>query len=185
MTPTKETDPVHWFVLRDLKRPNAKEPAYRQLAAADVEVFTPMRWQLRVRDGKRIREQVPFIRDLLFVHAARSVVDPYVERTPTLQYRYCKGGGYRNPMTVPDGDMERFIRAVALSANPVYYLPEELTEAMLGRPVRIVGGSMDGYTGRLLSLRGARTRRLLVELPGFFAAGVEVENEYVEFLKEE
>ena len=35
-----------WFVMRDLKRRNAKLPAYQQLADSGMEVFTPMMWQI-------------------------------------------------------------------------------------------------------------------------------------------
>jgi hypothetical protein len=58
----------NWFVLRDLTRPNAKRPAYRLLEEKGIEVFTPMRWQLVERKGKRIREEVPLLHDLLFAH---------------------------------------------------------------------------------------------------------------------
>ncbi len=50
----------NWFVLRDLTRPNAKRPAYRLLEEKGIEVFTPMRWQLVERKGKRIREEFLF-----------------------------------------------------------------------------------------------------------------------------
>ena len=45
--------PLSWFVMRDLKRPNAKLPAYKFLAEQGLEVFTPMTWRLSVRHGKR------------------------------------------------------------------------------------------------------------------------------------
>lgn len=57
-----------WYVMRDLKRANAKLPAYKQLLNEHFEVFTPMKEQLSVHGGKRTREEVPFIQDLLFVH---------------------------------------------------------------------------------------------------------------------
>ena len=53
---------------------------------------------------------------------------------------------------------------------------------MYGRRVRIVGGALDGYEGRLLSLRGTRVRRLLVEIPNLLTAAVEVSPEYVQLL---
>lgn len=56
----------NWFVLRDLTRPNAKRPAYRLLEEKGIEVFTPMRWQLVERKGKRIREEVP-LRTIYFL----------------------------------------------------------------------------------------------------------------------
>lgn len=171
-----------WYVMRDLKRANAKEPAYKQLGKEGFEVFTPMRTVLAVRQGHRIRENVPFIRDLLFVRAMRNGLDSVVEKTPTLQYRYLRGGAYRDPMTVPDSEMERFIRAVNASDSPRYYLPEEIDAKMCGRKVRIVGGAFDGYEGNLLAMRGSKVRRLLVELQGFLIVGVEVRPEYVRFL---
>jgi len=168
--------------MRDLKRSNAKLPAYKQLQEMDFEVFTPMKRQWAVRCGKRIKEKMPVMRDLLFVHAARSLLDPIVDKTPTLQYRYVRGGVFRTPMIVPDVDMERFIHAVNTSDDPKYYLPEELPSDACGRYVRIVGGLLDGYEGKLLRVRGSKVGHLLVELPGIFSVGVEVEPEYVHFL---
>jgi Transcription termination factor nusG. len=171
-----------WYVMRDLKRPNAKLPAYKQLSDESIEVFTPMRWHLALKNGKRVREKVPFIRDLLFVHATQEVIHPLVRKIPTLQYRYLKGGGYCRPMIVADWDMERFIHAVKSSENPRYYLPEEVSDVMCGRMIRIIGGPFEGYEGRLLTTRGSKVKRLLVELPNFFWVGVEVSPDLIEIL---
>ena len=165
--PTPVTDSFFWFVMRDLKRPNAKQPAYRFLAEQGLEVFTPMIWHLALRQGKRVR--------------ARPLLDPLVELVPTLQYRYIRGA-YCEPMTVADADMERFIRAVRSTDSPRYYLPGELTSAHYGRMVRIVGGPLDGCEGRLLSVRGSRVKRLLVDIPNLLTAGVEVQPEYIQVL---
>ena len=181
MTPTAET--ACWYVMRELKRPNALLPAYKQLTSAGLEVFTPMRWNLKMRQGRRIRECVPFIRDLLFVRECRTVLDPIVAKTPTLQYRFRRGGEYCEPLIVADSDMEMFIRAVSESLNPKYYRPEELLPSMYGRTVRVIGGALDGYEGRLLSVRGSRTRRVLVELPGFVTVAVEADFDYVQITK--
>ena len=68
----KDEQRMHWYVMRDLKRPNAKLPAYKQLSDEHLEVFTPMQWRLKLKNGKRIREEVPFMQDLLFIHDTRS-----------------------------------------------------------------------------------------------------------------
>ena len=96
----KNEQRMHWYVMRDLKRPNAKLPAYKQLSDEHLEVFTPMQWRLKLKNGKRIREEVPFMQDLLFIHDTREVLDLFVRKIPTLQYRYQKGGGYCQPMIV-------------------------------------------------------------------------------------
>lgn len=177
---TSASDPS-WFVMRDLKRPNAKQPAYRFLSERGLEVFTPMTWRLSVRQGKRVREERPFLPDLLFVRASRLSLDPLVDLVPTLQYRYLRGG-YCRPMTVGDVEMDRFIRAVRSSDSPRYYLPGELTPAQYGRLIRIVGGPLDGCEGRLLTVRGSRVKRLLVDIPNLLTAGVEVQPEYIQVL---
>lgn len=61
-------------------------------------------------------------------------------------------------------------------------MPDELTLSMIGKKVRIVGGSLDGYEGRLQKLRGSRVKRLFVEIPGLFAVSVEVQPEYIQVL---
>ena len=85
-------------------------------------------------------------------------------------------------MTVADRDMEHFIRAVNATESPRYYLPEEITPTMYGRKIRIEGGPLSGYEGRLLTTRGSKVKRLLVELEGFLAVGVEVDPEYIQLI---
>ena len=176
-----EFDQLRWFVMRDLKRHNAKLPAYKMLGDMNIKVFTPMVWKLRTRHGKREPQEVPFMQDLLFVHDSRRVLDPIVEMVGTLQYRYMRGGNHI-PMTVKDDDMDRFIQAVEATNAPCFYTPAKITPAMLGKQVRIIGGPLDGYEGRLQKLQGSRVKRLFVELPGLLTAAVEVEPEYIQLV---
>lgn len=168
--------------MRDLKRANAKNPAYKQLEEQGMEVFTPLQWRLVTVRGKRQRVQVPFMTDLLFIHDERSHIDPVVELTPTLQYRYVRGS-YCMPMTVDERDMERFMQAISLADNPQYYTPQELSTKMLGRTVRIIDGPFNGFEGKLLTIRGSRKRRLMIEIPNLIAVAVEVQPEYIELVR--
>lgn len=170
-----------WFVLRDLKRANSKYQAYRMLEEMDMEVFTPKKWLIRMEKGRRVRREIPCIPDLLFVRDTRERLDPLIEDIPTLQYRWVRHK-YREPMVVPDAEMERFIYAVRSTESPKYYLPEEITPAMLNRRIRVVGGLLDGYEGTLLTTRGSKVKRLMIELPGVVALGVEVNPEYIQLL---
>ena len=181
---TNAQEPDYWYVMRDLKRANAKTPAYMMLGDLEFEVFVPMKWQLAAKHGKHIREQVPFLRDLLFVHSTREKLDPVVAKTDTLQYRYVRGGKYCDPMKVGNKEMERFIQAVSWSENPVYYLPGEIPTTMYGRKVRIIGGELNGHEGTLLKVRGLHKKRILVELPHLLAASVDLEPEFVKFVED-
>ena len=165
-----------WYALRDLSRSHSKNPAYRVLSDEGFEVFTPMTRRLFTENGRRVS------REVLFVHEVRERLDAAVGRLTNLQYRFARGG-YRVPITVPDRNMEYFIRAVASSDEPRYFRPEEITPGMLGKRVRVIGGQLDGYEGRLLSARGSKRRRLLVEIPTFLTAAVEVSLDLIEIME--
>lgn len=167
--------------MRNLKRPNAKIPAYRQLEEKKFEVFVPFKWVIKIKDGRQTKIKEPYMRDLVFVRGKASEIEKIVEKSPLLQFRY-ERGGYRKPMIIRDEEMRRFIDAVNVSENPRYYLPEELTPEMYGRKIRILGGNLEGYEGILLKIRGSKTKRVLIELPNFFSIAVEFNSEYVELL---
>ena len=171
-----------WFVMRDLKRRTSNTLAIQELAKAGLEVFTPMTQMVMKIGGKLQRRDVPVIHDLLFVHEAKDVLDPIVEKLPTLQYRYQRGKTKDEPTTVRNNDMERFIHAINNTKTPIFYKPGELTENMYGKSVHIVGGVLNGYEGRLLSVKGIRTRRLIIEISEIMAAAVEVEPEFINFV---
>ncbi len=172
---------LQWFAMRDLKRRHAKLPAYKMFKGLKMQYFTPMIHRLVVVNGKREDQEVPFMQDLLFVKDTREHLDLIVEKTPKLQYRY-KLGVQHTPIVVPNADMERFIYAVESSNNPKFYAPNEVTPDMVNRKIRIIGGKLDGYVGTLVTTRGSKTKRLLVELPTLLAASVVVEPEYIQLL---
>ncbi|MDD7454638.1 MAG: UpxY family transcription antiterminator [Bacteroidales bacterium] len=179
-----QEDSIQWFFLRDLKRPNAKEHAFQTLSQRGFEVFTPMKIETRNVGGKRVRMVLPYINDMLFVHSQKNVLDEIIAKTPTLQYRYVTGRKYCEPLTIRDEDMEKFITAVKYLDKPRYYLPQEITSGMRGRRIRIIDGPMVGYEGQLLSVKGSRKKRLIVEIPSCIAVAVEITPECIEVINE-
>lgn len=144
-----------------------------------------MTTKIVTRGLRRTRQLVPVIPDLLFAQTEKPQLDEIILQTPTLQYRYGPGQNFDNPMTVREADMHRFILAIeSVDEEDVrYFTPEELTRCNIGSRIRIVdGGPLDGYEGRLLSLRGSKKRRLLVELPGLLTAAIEITPAYVTLL---
>ncbi len=172
---------LFWFVLCDLTPHNASLPAYKMLAEKGIEVFTPMKQKLKVKNGRRIRAMVPVINDLLFAHTTQEVLDPIIDATKSLRYRF-KRGCYLVPTTISESEMQRFITAAGSSSEIKYYLPGELTPDMYGHQVRIIGGPLDTFDGKLLKLRGSKKKYIIVELPGLLSVGVEVSPEYITLL---
>lgn len=179
----EDDDEVKWYVMRDLKRENANKPAYMELQEKKIKVFTPMKWKICHKCGKLVREKVPYLADLLFVCASKVQLDSLVSAISTLQYRYIRGGHYKEGMVVRNEDMDRFIKVVESISQPQYYQPDEISSRQIGNCVKIVGGPLDGYSGNILKIRGSRKKRLLVSIPNLITAAVEVEPQYLQVMK--
>ena len=54
--PAGNDEDTRWYVMRDLKRVNAKQPAYMELKGMGMEVFVPMKQHLKMKKGVRVRE---------------------------------------------------------------------------------------------------------------------------------
>ena len=108
-----------WFVMRDLGRTSLDKSYYKLFKDNGFEAYTPLKWQLAVKNGKRSRVQVPVIRDLLFVHDVRSRIEAFIQKYSAIQFRYVRGA-YCCPMVVPEADMNRFIRVTDSTDSPEY-----------------------------------------------------------------
>lgn len=176
-----------WYVLRDLARPNAKNPAYRQLQEMPCMkdcVFIPLRQRIYVERGKRVIRLIPYMNDLIFVHKTKDELDPIISSINLLQYRYIRGASPSNVMSIPHQAMQQFINAVQDIDLVEYYSYDQVSPQLYGKHVRIIGGNLNGMEGRLMSKRGSKCRRLLIDLHECnLSAAVQVESEYIQLLK--
>ena len=176
-----------WYVLRDLARPNAKNPAYKQLQAIPEMkdcVFVPLKQHVFTEFGKRVVRYVPYMPDLVFVHKTREELDPIVSKIGLLQYRYVRGGKQFEAMRVRHTDFEAFRNAVEGTDNVEYSSYDEVSPRLYGKQIRIIGGRLNGVTGRLMSKRGSKTKRLLIDLQECnLSAAILVETEYIQIIK--
>lgn len=176
-----------WYVLRDLARPNSKRPAYRRLQEMPEMkdcLFIPMKQTLYKEFGKCVVRSTPYMPDLLFVHKSREELDPIVQQISLLQYRYVRGGKQFEALTVRHVDMERFMKAVEQVDRVEYYSFDEISPRIYGKKIAIVGGSLDGLRGRLMSKRGSKVKRLIIDLEECnLSAAIQVESEYIRLVK--
>jgi len=171
-----------WYVLRDFKKRNAKEPGYQLLSRLGIRNFTPLHWIVTTRGGVRKREYVPVIQGLLFAYETRDVLDPIIEKELALQYQFKRGAKSGTPMEVPEKEMNDFIEAVGHNASPIFYKPEELTSDKIGKKVRVIGGAFDGREANLLKMQGSKKKRLIFSVPDVISAAVEINADYFEFI---
>ncbi len=172
---------AQWYVMRAYKSEGRAEML---LAASDIECFIPKHSVVRVYHGIKSKRLVPVIPSLVFVRATREQIVAFKRNHNFLQFVMWSKRSGADPLVVPDGQMEEFIRVTTLAEDATtFYRPEELDIAC-GTPVRVHGGRFDGVKGLFMQVKGKRNRRLVVAIDGVIAASVEVHPDLVEVLQE-
>lgn len=175
-----DSDEQYWYVLRFLYR---NQPKVRmQLENDGIETFSPRKPIIKIENGKRVIKWELVIWDLFFVHSTRKILDSYIRRYDNFQYKFKSGGKQHEPLIVPERQMNDFIKAVEISAKPLFFAPHELNLSK-GERIRLIGGLLNGYEGTFLKVNGARQKRLIVELQGALCVAVEVNPDLIERLK--
>ena len=129
-----------------------------------------MRYKEVVRRGHKTRELVPVVRNLLFVHAVPARLQQLKSTVTYLQY--ITDSRTHGKIIVPDDQMRRFIAVAGTYDDQLlYFAPEELNLAK-GTRVRVTGGEFEGQEGVFLRVKGARDRRVVVEIQGVIAVAL-------------
>ena len=114
----------------------------------------------------------------------REELAPIIRKINLLQYRYICGGKQYEAMTVRHKDFEKFKQAVKRTDNVEHFSYEEVSPRIYGKQIRIIGGRLNGFEGRLMSKRGSKHKRLLIDLKECnLSAAFQVESEYIQLLK--
>lgn len=171
----EKQDKRMWFVLRDLKRVNAKVHAYQMLKSKGFKVFTPLRWGSETLADKRIITERPVMPDLLIVYSTEKELIPFINDKNKLQFRFVRGG-VKKKMIVNDAEMKRFMQAASEASSIDYYKPEDFNANRIGEKITIHGGQFDGEEGILLRVEcGATKKSLVVRLANLFVAVIEIQ----------
>ena len=166
--------PYQWFAMRATYKREFVARDY--LAAKGIEVFIPLKREIKVVGGIKRKVTVPAINSLIFVYAQKEVLQSAKFGVEYLQYLTRKLDGKNIPIIVPDRQMEQFRQVVEDDTiDKIYYAPGELDLAS-GTKVRIHGGPMDGIEGVLAKVKGKRARQFTMEIEGTVAISTKVEN---------
>lgn len=160
-----------WFVLRTTY--NRSEQAYEAFVDDHVQTYLPMRYALKLVNGKKKRVLEPFLSNLIFIYVTPQQAEAYVSRSPELSsfLRY-----YRNrllprgfddkhpPLVIRFADMMNFIRVTSVDNVHVRLIHPDQCHYKSGDRVRIIDGEFKGVVGRVARVAGQQ--RVVVELSG-------------------
>ncbi len=159
---------AQWYAMRATYR--RELDAMSRLKSASLGCFIPMQYHFRLRHGRRVKELVPVVRNLLFVHARPAELRRVKEEIPYLQY--ITDTRSHEKIIVPDAQMRHFIAvAGTYSDQLLYFRPEEVNLAK-GTRVRVTGGDFAGREGVFVKVKGARDRRVVIAIEGVIAVAL-------------
>ncbi len=78
------SEKMQWFAMRATYRRGMQIKAL--LDKEGINNFIPMRYEVRIRNGRKRRELVPVISDLIFVHSVQSELQKVKFKLPYFQY---------------------------------------------------------------------------------------------------
>lgn len=177
----EEKKQVRWFVMRAYKNEKMAEDRLKDKEYG-LEYFIPKHYAVKTYHGVKSTRLVPVIPSLVFVHASHSQITEFKKRYNFLQFAMWKKSTGMEYITVPDDQMDSFIKVAShYEEDTVYYKPEEI-DLEKGTRVCIHGGKFDNVKGVFMRVKGKRNRRVVVLLEGVMAISAEVHPDLIEVL---
>ncbi len=166
-------DPILWFPMRVTYSRELKMKA--ELDRLEIENFLPMTYKLFDADtATPHRELVPAINNLIFVRSSKDWISTLKSTNVVLQpLRYIMDRTAQQAhtiMTVPDAQMQNFMRVASMTDDSVMFLNDETVVGKEGKRVLITGGIFNGVTGVIRRVK--RCKRVVVELDGLATVAI-------------
>lgn len=122
-----------------------------------LEYFIPKHYAVRTYHGVKSKKLVPVIPSLLFVHASHLQITEFKKRYNFLQFAMWEKSTGAEYITVPDDQMDSFIKIAShYEEDTVYYRPEEI-DLKRGMRVCIHGGKSITWRACLCGCRARET----------------------------
>ena len=166
-------DPKVWFPMRVTYSRELKVKA--ELDRLGIENFIPMSYKLvNVDTDNPHRKLVPAINNLIFVRSTQERISGLKSSNEVLEpLRYMIDQTARQPhtiMTVPNRQMENFMRVASKTDDSVMFLDDESVVGKEGKRVIITGGAFEGVTGVIRRVK--RCKRVVVEIEGVASVAI-------------
>lgn len=153
-----------WFAIRVTY--NREMKVKRELDSIHIENFLPMKYRIIVRGEKKIKELVPAIHNLIFVYITPEDLKSY-KATTALPIRYIMNRETREPIVIPEQQMQNFIAVAGNPTEQIVYLDPDVSNFKKGDKVKIIGGVFEGAEGYFMRIKG--DRRVVVCINGIAA----------------
>ena len=164
-----QSETKQWYVLRVSY--GRAEKANELLKAKGIETHLPLHTTYKEVNGKRIKQRLPLLPNILFAKTTLSVLEQFLKSSPDLNFITFyydhfnkKPDGKNPPLVVPKKSMDNFIKLTCIDDEHILLIDEVNGTYKQGDYVRIIDGPFKGIEGRVTKITGQK--RVIVELPG-------------------
>ena len=160
------TEDEQWFAMRATYRRGMQIKAL--LDKEGINNYIPRRGRSR----RTAPQLVPVIRDLLFVRTTKDRITTLKKNLPYLHFIIRDSGLRREPIVVPERQMQQFIAVSSTDEEQLEWLSPEAVNLSCGDAVRVVGGPFAGQEGVLVRVPGKRSKCVVVAIQGVIAVAM-------------
>ena len=164
-----QSETKQWYVLRVSY--GRSEKANELLKAKGIETHLPLHTTYKEVNGKRIKQRLPLLPNILFAKTTLSVLEQFLKSSPDLNFITFyydhfnkKSDGKNPPLVVPKESMDNFIKLTSIDDEHILLIDKVNGTYKQGDYVRIIDGPFKGIEGRVTKITGQK--RVIVELPG-------------------
>lgn len=164
----KSSEELNWFAMRATFGRELK--AKKLLEGMQIECFIPMRYELvTYSTGKKVKKLVPAISNLMFVHTTKECIQTIKSTVEYLQYLTKPDDGRRKPITIPENQMQHFMKVCDTYNDKLVYMTADEIQLKEGTPVQIIGGTFDGVEGTFVKVEKKRKKQVVIQAQGIAA----------------
>lgn len=171
---------MEWYALGCLS-PRQEIKIRDEARKAGFDAFVPLSYEVKTIRGQKQRKLIPALSGLIFAKGELEALKTYTQESAYPVFiRKSTFSNHEDYLKIPTKAMEDFIAVTEHREQHVsYFRPEEIT-LQEGDRIRINGGPYDGRDGIIMRIKGKRNRHLVVQIPGFLVAAVELSPQMIE-----
>ena len=164
----KPKEVPHWYALRVTY--GREKKAYDYLVENHVEAYYPTIKTVKVVDGKRKTVEESRLPNIFFARGTEEVIKSFVYDNVNLPflrfyYRYylLDNARQKEPLIVPDYQMESLKIICAAEEKDVLILPYNVQKFSTGQKVRIIDGEFKNVEGRVTRFQKQQRVGIIIE----------------------
>lgn len=171
-----------WFYMRASYGRELKAESY--LNAIGIETYCPQQINQSNKDNEPKEKQSSVIPNSLFVYSDEKTLKDIIGKgnMSFFHHYYRTIDGNRQPLIIPDDQMEQFRKWVEANNADKYFRPEPFT-LFEGALVRVTQGTFAGFVGHVVKIKGYKRVGVNIDNIGFIATSY-IPRSYLEVVEE-